>query len=654
MIERLAGREHLIRAILVTLVAALCYAGTVNNEFVWADHTVIVDGEAILRSPGDLLRVFVRPLWAFTGAPSPAGGGYYRPIPAISYTIDHAFYGENPAGYHVTNILLHGLVSLFLFLFLSRLFRESRVPLLASLLFAAHPIHVEAVAWVSGRTGLLATVGIVLSLYFYTRANEGRRYLLFSLAAFAFALGSKESAAVLPLLILLTRLSLRRERNPLFSFVREGPFLLLLGLYIAVRTVALGALGTGNPQAIPPALLIPTVLRVLGGYLRLLFIPFPLHTNDAVRISTFPLDPRAFLSLVFLAAVLYGFLRLGRGRRETGFGLLWMAITFLPFLNILPLLHFRAERLLYLPSAGFLVTVAVLLDRYGGRLVGEERRAGLTPGELLTAGLALLLAFGTVARCKTWEDDRTLFTDTLQKNRYAPEAAYMLGVDAYRNGAFPEAAQLLRRSLALDPGYAAFLPTPWALSNLGYAHYKLGDYAGAEPAFREALRLHPTLEKAAFGLALTAGALGRHEEAAGIYRQILARNPEQEDGHYNLALEYEALDSLDRAEQEYERALTINPGRKEALLNVGSLYGRTGRYEEAFRAFRSALEVEPTDPKLHFNMGLLFTQVWQIAGAKQALETALELDPDYMEARSLLEEISTRLGPGEEEPERSP
>jgi tetratricopeptide (TPR) repeat protein len=640
MLRYLERREILLRGLLVTLLAILVYASTIGNGFVWTDEALLVDGEGILRSGADLARAFTGPFDALHETPgAERHGGYYRPSTAISFTIDHAFSKESPAGYHAKNVLLHGAAALFLFLFLARLFPKSRVPFLASLLFAVHPIHTESVAWISARAGLLADLGVFLSLYLYTRQHEHPGFLIGALAAAGFALGAKESAVVLPALVVLARFYLRRPGERLFDWRREGPFFALLGVYLVARWSALGGLGAGGTSSVSPVYLVPTMLRVLAGYVRLLLLPYPLDTNDAVRLSTFPLDPRAFFSIVFLGALVYALLRFGRDRRETRFGLLWLAVALLPFLNVLPLLHFRAERFLYLPSAGFLVAAAALIDRWGDRIIGRERRLGLEPGELVTAGLVLLLAFGTTARCRTWKDNYSLFTDTIEKSAYAPEAAYRLGLDAYRGGAYQQATNLLQAALAPESGFAAYLDRPKAYSALGYAAYKRNDQGAAEGAFREALRLDPGLEDARFGLALIATAIGRPADALRLYQEILSVDPVHGDARYNLALAYEALDSLGPAEREYRKLLEMDPARKDAYSNLGSILGRTGRLEEALNAYRAALRLAPTDPKLHFNVGLLFALAGERKGAEEALRTAIELDPSYREAEELLAEI---------------
>lgn len=640
MLPSVERREILVQAVLVVLLALLAFANTLSNGFVGTDRAAIVEGKALLRSGTELARAFAKPAWTFREASSTGKGGYFRPVSSISYTIDHAFYGKRPAGYHATNAVLHAAASLLLFLLLRRLFARSRVPLLAALLFAVHPIHTEAVAWISGRGGLLSALGVIAALLLYTRWGEHRAYAVGSLAAGALALGSKECAIVLPLLVLLVRARLRKEDEPFFSWRREGSFFLLALAYAALRLSALGTVGTGAARDAGTAVLAPTMLRVIAGYVRLLFLPHPLHTNDAVRLSVSALEPGVFFSLLFLAAVVVGFLRLGRQRIEVPFGLLWLGITLLPFLNVLPILQFRAERFLYLPSAGFLVAAAALLDRWGGRIVGRGKKLGLEPGEAVTAALVLVLAFGTVARNRTWKDDTTLYTDTLAKNRYAPEATYRLGLDAYRGGAYREAAHLIRASLALDPGWAAYLPVPDVHADLGLALYKLSEFENAEAAFCEALRLRPRMLEARFGIALVASALGRHEEAVHQYEVILEADPARDDARYNLALEFEALNAPSQAEHVYRTLLERNPARKDAHLNLGSLLARQGRLEEALRFYRNALRLAPQDPKIHFNVGLLFAAAGERAGAEEALRTTLELDPNYQEARALLEELA--------------
>ncbi len=625
---------------LVAIVAALVFSNTIGGDFLWADHTVILDKNAILHSPSDWISAFTRPLWNFTGATSEGGGGYYRPIVAASYTIDHALFGDSPAGYHVTNITLHALNSLLLLLLCSALFPRSAIPLSGALLFAVHPIHVEAVAWISGRTGLLATFGLLLSLLLFVHSRRSPWLIVMSSLAFAFALGSKESAAVLPFLILIvSRYSRKNSEGQPWKW--SIPYFCILGGYLVLRFAALGGLGTGSGAALPPTVLLPTILRVLGDYLRLLFVPWPLSTNDAVLLSTSVIDLRAISSIAFIGAAVYGARRFLGDRKEVGFGLAWMGISVLPFLNLVPLLHFRAERLLYLPSIGFVIVIAAMLDKLTGK--GKEIRLPFSRGAAAlpyaTILIVILLAMLTLSRNGDWKNDRVLFSDTISKAEYAPEAFYMLGFSAFEQGAYDQAVPLFRRALALDPRYVAFLPTPWAHTNLGYAHYRLGDFVDARTSFRNALELLPGMVKARFGFAISAAALGEHRNAIEMYRTIIGKDPGHVDGHYNLALEYEAIDSLDAARIEYSKTLSLAPEKREAAKNLGALLARMGEYKLSLEQFNYALRLDDTDPNIHFNVGLLYASTGDRERAVEALQYAIRLDSTYTDAIDLLREI---------------
>lgn len=626
-------------AFAVIAAALLVYANSLGGGFVWADHTVIGDERAILGTASDWSRAFTQPLWDFTGSDSP--GGYFRPIAAASYTIDHAIWGKNPFGYHLTNVLLHAFISLFLFLALARALPSLPAALIAGLLFATHPVHTEAVAWISGRTGLLAALGMCASLFFFLESERRPGFFWISLLFFLFGLGSKESAVLTPILLFLAVWA-KNGRISLVPYKRLVPYGVLAVVYIFYRQWALGGIGTGSAVSIPLSSLLPTMLRVLGGYLRILLLPIGLHTNDAISVSQSVFDPRAFFSIAAIAGFVWSALKYGGERRTVVFGVLWTGVALLPFLNLVPLLHFRAERLLYLPSVGFVIVIAAAIDRWAPRLAGKAVFARVPISVLAGGVLALILGGMTMSRNTLWKDDRTLFEDTIRKSPYAPEAQYMLGYDAYQKGNYTEAVQYFSESLRMDPNAIAFLPTPWALANLGYAFQKLGDAASATRAFQNALQIFPGMERAEFGLALAMQSLGEPDQAITIYQSILARIPDHEDAHYNLGIVYESMDSLGRAEEHYRSVLAINPSRKEAHTNLGSVLAQMGRGDDALAAYHAALHQDAKDPKLHFNVGLLYARNGQPEPAMQALNDALALDSTFADARELLEFLQSQ------------
>lgn len=328
-------------------------------------------------------------------------GGFFRPLFILSYVVDSRIWGERPVGYHLTNVLLHGLNSYLIYrLALSLLWPQQlpeesmrRLGVVAGLLFLLHPSHTEAVSWISGRADLLATLfsmAALLACIFHIE-NGSRRYLLVSLFSFALALLSKESAASLPFIIVALGIYLARaatgERGKK-GFARaiktSAPFFLLLLLFLVVRRVALGAWlgGYGAEQH----------LNFSPGWLRDRFLQaslravLPAMPPELADILLKPLKSAAFilvtLGLVALIVILLRRRRLRVEKAARGLQnrlalllLAAFALSLLPVINLrLSLFDTQGERFIYWPS----VFAVLLVTQLGFMLIsGRSWRLAL-------------------------------------------------------------------------------------------------------------------------------------------------------------------------------------------------------------------------------------------------------------------------------------
>ena len=143
------------RIIILILFPLVIYSNSLFNKFVWVDHTQIIQKEHIIQGIDGFINVFLQGMPGFSAS---VQGGYYRPIINLSYSIDYWIWGLNPFGFHLTNILAHTFTGFVLYFILLRILRQQSVAFLASILFLAHPIHTEAVAWVSGRADMIFTL----------------------------------------------------------------------------------------------------------------------------------------------------------------------------------------------------------------------------------------------------------------------------------------------------------------------------------------------------------------------------------------------------------------------------------------------------------------------------------------------------------------
>jgi len=379
--------------VVVGASAVVVYLGTLWNGHALDDMIVIVRNPVIHSLSG---------LWrAFTQAY--LGGQMYRPLAIASYVADWPWHSA--AWYHAVNVLWHAAASV-LTAVLARRWVGERGALAAGLLFAVHPVHVEAVANIVGRDELMAACFAVLAVY----AALVRGSVGWSAAALSLGLLCKENAAVVPGLIVWGWvLGIGTERPPrrrITQFV--GSWVVIAVLYGVVRWAVL----RGNEDhGLAPVLVGQsgltvrlTALAALADVTRLLVFPLKLridYSPDERTAVTSWGDGRVALGalcVVLLVTLIVAAWR--RGRRVEAFGLGWTAIALSPVANLLfPTGILVAERTLYLPSVGLVLAAGSWFARWS------------VPRAWLVAG-AVLVAAGvrTATRVPVW---RTTYTAVL-------------------------------------------------------------------------------------------------------------------------------------------------------------------------------------------------------------------------------------------------
>ncbi|HSB81044.1 MAG TPA: hypothetical protein VLM91_19860, partial [Candidatus Methylomirabilis sp.] len=412
------GRAGLFRrpgasSFAVVLAALVTYIMTLGYDFTFDDHYVIPAAWQV--GAGSPLEVLLAPVRA-----GEALLAYFRPLTALTYWLDGFLWQGNPGGFHLTNLLLHAVVSVLVLQVARHLLPAGPAPILAGLLFAVHPVHVEAVAWVQGRVDLLSTAGVLLALLLGLAGAEaagGRRVLCWAASAIALflALLAKEVAVVTPALTALVlagepgRGGWRRVQACLPLLGMQGfAFLLYLGL----RTATLGSPSLGLLGGPPFGDRVLLSLGVIPVYLRLLLWPLALNPKHPFSPPAGLMDADVLMGAALLLAL--GAMALMLGKRMPGLrlGLAWLALAWLPASNLIPIRGFVvAERYLYLPSVGFSIALA---GAAAGILALEERRR-----KALFVGLAtLLLTLGSLAAAQMgiWRDPQTFYEGLVRRN----------------------------------------------------------------------------------------------------------------------------------------------------------------------------------------------------------------------------------------------
>ena len=386
-------------------VALLVHQPSLRFGFLtsWDDPTYVTDNPWIRGLTAENIRfAFTTPYFS-----------NYLPLHLVSYMVDYALWGLNPFGFHLQSVILAGLNAVLALFVVRRLFGSFALGVVAALLYAVHPSHVEAVAWVSIRKDLLSTVFLLLTLILYDEASRGRRlrvsWYAGSVVAFLFGLFSKVSIAALPLFLLVLDFTREREGRP-FDWKRavatKVPYGLLALWLVIVNNQA--QVKSEQPYAHQPLQYLMVKGHAVWMYLGLLTgIPKGRPIYDPP--STNPLD---LVGIVVLPAIFW--LAYRRRLRALALGTAWIFVLLIPALAF-PLITYMADRYLYAPSLG-------LCWILGAGVVAAASRVKAEPGR--TAALVALTAIPftffaarTLKYQEVWRNGESLWTYTTRTSR---------------------------------------------------------------------------------------------------------------------------------------------------------------------------------------------------------------------------------------------
>jgi tetratricopeptide (TPR) repeat protein len=541
---RTARGTWLLPALLLLGAVAVCFGATLGAGFTFDDQQIIV-GNPLLREGG-------LPFASWT-----------RSVRSLSLFVDHALFGDRPLGYHAHSLLWHVAATWLVRAFALRLTGRPGLALAAALLFAVHPVQVEAVANVSNRKESQCLVFALLAFLAWSRAvaEDGRRRLAFAAAAtgaWGLALLSKQVAVALPAAVVVwellfvpapRRLALRR---PALLAGAAGIGGLGLAWYLS------SAVQIGDPAALPTLTgyageaswrsFALTAGRSFWRYLGLITWPADLCPDHLVTLSQSALDPATLASWTGVALLAGAAVALARVAPVPVFGLAWLVAFLLPVSNLVPTANVLADRYLYVPSAGFCLAAAWV----GAALLERVRRP--PPRVLAAACLALVavpLALHARGYAARWHDERSLWQTALACNPDSYRARYGLGQDAVRRKQLSEALVHFEAAARLRPDFAV-------------AHY---NHAGALVA------------------------LGRFDEAIAVYDAALARWHGHAEAWYNRGLAHAGRGDPARALADYDEALRLRPDLAAARYRRGLELIRLGRADEAGAELLRAAEL---------------------------------------------------------------
>ena len=603
------------------MLAAACvltYANGIGGDFTYDDKAIIRD-DVRIRAPSKIGEIFTT---SYFGGPSGTGSSY-RPILLLSYAVQWWIHGKQAESFHAVNVLLHAGATWLLLLLFVRIGIAPAAAFGSALLFAVHPIHVEAVTSLVGRGETLAAVFtliyLLLSLRHFRRPSSASRLpsLLAALLCYALAVLTKESAASAPAIALLVFLftaegrAWERVRKATLGGlpVLAGSAAALGGVFFLRRQVLGGFLRSGGDvfevenvlAPLEPLERIANACLVLFRYVGRIVLPLHLSADE----SAWSIEPVELLSPLAIAAVLLfvalAVLSIVRLRRSSpaAFGFLFFLIAFLPASNLLfPIGTVFAERLAYLPAAGLFLAVAAAVAgaATGWGSLAPRRRA-------VIIALALALSARAVVRNAVWWGDEALFLNLVRTSPDSAKAHY----------------------------------------DLAYVWADDRQWERAREQYAQATELYEEYWDAWTGKGRTEKELKLYDEAEKSYEKGIAANPGHDNGYFGLGHLREDRGDLAGAEEIYRRGLAHKKDSLPLAYRLALVRSRFP-WPEALADWRRALELGPTVASVHGGFASWLARVGRTEEARHEAREAWRRDPGYLPAIHLLADLDARSG----------
>ncbi|MBF0488329.1 MAG: tetratricopeptide repeat protein [Nitrospirae bacterium] len=578
-------KRLILISILLACLSCLVYIPALNNDFVSYDDNIYITENYRVKDgfTADGLK------WAFTESYD----SNWIPLTWCTHMLDVELYGMNPAGHHLTNILIHALSTAFLFLFLCRATNSPFASALAAALFGIHPLNVESTAWVAERKNVLSTFFWITAACAYVgyvrRYNSGQRWMalfITSLLLFALSLMSKPMAVTFPFALLLIdywplsrltdKTALQRvivEKIPFFFFTAAFIFITLNVQHASIAGFELLSFSYRISNALTSyisyigKMLVPTHLAAFYPYLPIKS-PWPAIGSGALLI--------VITTAVFL---------MRKTRPYLIVGWFWYLGTMVPVIQIVQVgLAPMADRYAYVPLIGIFMMIS-----WGAWDILELARWRKTIFIILSALIIAVFSLFTLRQIGYWRDSGTLFKHALEvtKNNYAAYNSY--GVHLLKQNRFNEALEEFYKGLEIMPADPLLNFNAWStLTYLGKAEEAKKYYANSLPYWKEGRQPH--LYKL---LAISYMKEKNYGEAIVYFKKSLELNPKELDAMNYVGLALMAVGKNDEALTYFNRGLSLEPGTWEMVFNRGLALIALGRPSEAAAAFKETLALNP-------------------------------------------------------------
>ena len=630
------------------VVPVLLYIQTVNYKFTnFDDNRIISNNITFLSNFKNASQAFT------TDAFVVKISSFYRPMQTLSYMIDIQLSGPKETWmFHLSNILLLGLISCSLFLLLIRFLIPPNLALLSTLIYCIHPLFVSSIAWIPARGDLQLTLFSLLSFLFLIELFQKGKiiYLFLNWTAFTIALFCKETAAFLPFIFIIYYFTFYYKKR------FDNKYLLIILLYFVsgilwlwLRSIAIG--GIVNPKDNVVIISIIHNLRTIPESLVKFFIPY-----DIAPIPSFSLF-KFLTGLVMISIIILLFRNKERSKKEKIFCLSWFIILMIPSMIYKhPYIDYLDHRF-FLPMIGIMLFILFSFPK-NWFVKGDIKRAWI-----LIIILISLCSF-TIIKSSSYTDPMTFYNTVISQNSNSVLAYHNRGNLKKDRADFKGAIEDFNKAIAIDPNFAnpynnrgsakgctgdnpgaiedynkAIAINPnyvEALFNRGVAKKNMGDNLGAIEDYNKAIAINPNYAEALYNRGcVKLNKIGDNLGAITDFNTVISITKKNADAYYNRGVANMKLGNFKEASEDYNKAIDINPNYADAYHNKGVILYSTGNLQEAIINFNYAIDIKPNYLSAYLNRAISKYHLKDLTGTIEDCENVLKLNPNNVNAMNL-------------------
>lgn len=665
------SRNTAVYYIFIAAAAFAVYANSLSNDFVFDDESVVL-GDPSITDLSNIPKYFT----AEEGFHKVIGR-YYRPVVSSLYALDYAVWKLDPFGFHLTNVLIHVINSLLILKLLFMIFAAQDAGLqkskliaviFAGLVFAVHTIHTEAVSWVSGRTDSLSFTFFAASFIYYLKYHDKKKPLHFFLVLFfySFSLLSKEMAITFPLIVVAYDILVNKKRE--WKDLRNNlPVYISIGvisvLYIFLRWLILKDIPQRETYFYfygkDMFTVIFTMLQTIPLYFRLLVVPIGLlyHYNVYLPYQSSLVSLEVILPALFVVLMVSVFIALIKRFPLVSYSILFVLITLVPVMNIVPTMNFMAERFLYIPSAALSFVLSALIIRFYNNRTKQALFGVLSV-------VIIFYSYLTIERNFDWKNNDTLF---MSADGRPGSLLYVNIANIYANRQEYDKAEILYRK-ALDLRDETLL----ANTNLGKIFLIKGNFDSAYHYIYKSHLLDTLSPEPMFALAqlfinnnntpaainwlekiqkVTPNYMNSVKMLEEMKRSLISGSEtqtkpgSQRNNSKIMILEQESFNNYqqknyDKAIEQLKELAELNPlGRAGYYNNIGMSYLEQNKLNYAKKYFELSAVEDKNFSTAYNNLGNVYEKLGDKLKARESYLKVLETDPNNQSAKENLSKL---------------